>query len=1145
MIITTKINNSYKAMKTRYIHFFILLTVGILNLYSQSADRNYIRTRTYTNETGTAYLDQIQYFDGLGRPNQLVQAGVTPTKQNLVTLQEYDAFGRESNTWLPAVVTGNNGVYIDPATVKTGSISSNGNDQSPYSQPVYEASPLNRVLEQYAPGADWKTNKKAVRTGYLTNKDKTGTITPADSLVCGLYVSTDDRKTISISKSKNYAAGELYVTRIKDEDNNVSYEFKDKLGQVVLTRQINDTEILDTYYIYDSFGNKRVVLPPILSEMMPGNSVWTDTNTDFGRYAYLYKYDDRNRCIAKKIPGADWIYYVYDKADRLVFTQDGEQRKKSEWIFTIPDVFGRTVLTGRCTGANSKTIASGTFDNNLIKAEYTGVSPNYSDKIYGYTLTIDGQPLALQGNALYLANYYDSYKFRTQVAGINDVRLSYKANETYGIRYGDDNSVTESKGLLTGTITRILDLSDAKAPICAVMYYDNKGRLIQVKSNNDLGGIEEEYFAYNFTGQSTQKQHIHSAAGKTTQTEIYKYSYDHAGRLLTTTHQLNGGTAVTLASNTYDELGRLIKNVKNNQANITTGYTYNVRSWTKSISSPLFKQTLYYNESYGGSTKQYNGNISAMDWTVSGDKTRGYAFTYDNLSRLTAANYLENAAANANYKTAYTYDKHGNMKTLQRYGKNTASGYNIVDNLTITHAGNQLLKIEDAIANISLAESADFKNYSNVATEYTYNANGAMTKDLNKGVTDIQYNLLNLPRIIDIKSPVAEARNEYTYSANGQKLKVVQKWNPNYSTAPVIGSAINTASLTQTKTTDYVGNMIYENGSLKRILIEGGYYESSTYHFYLTDHLGNNRVVANATGTVIQKNHYYPFGTAFAETSTTEQGKQPYKYNNKELDQMHGLNIYDYSARHYESTIGRFITIDPMAEKYYSISPYVYCANNPLKYIDPTGMMYDDYFNKDGDYLGTDNDPKSRKVRVMSQENWNSNKQGEKTIDPAVGRANSDLHSKSRIKNEASLKIYSYYNDTGVELKSDKGEYLMAFITSSVKNEVLGKKISVNLSEANSLGVSDNIYDIKNTFVHEGKHNLDFVQFKPSIFSDMSNQVVEERAISTQVNHSTWEYTSPRYKTHIENYANKLHVVVPGLNAPSLRTSITAPLKIK
>ncbi|MDL2303531.1 RHS repeat-associated core domain-containing protein [Dysgonomonas sp. OttesenSCG-928-D17] len=481
------------------------------------------------------------------------------------------------------------------------------------------------------------------------------------------------------------------------------------------------------------------------------------------------------------------------------------------------------------------------------------------------------------------------------------------------------------------------------------------------------GGVEKEYFSYNFTGQPIKKLHTHIISGKTVQTEYYNYAYDHAGRLLKTTHQLTEGTTVkplvVLAENTYDELGRLKTNKKGGNENLKLTFDYNVRSWTKSISNTLFSQSLYYNESYAGNTPQYGGNISAMTWKVQGEtNTRGYTFAYDTQSRLTAANYLENGTANTNYKTAYSYDKHGNMLTTQRYGKTTASAYGLIDNLTMTYKGNQLLTANDAVATISLAESADFKNYSNVATEYTYNKNGAMTKDLNKGISDIQYNSLNLPRQMDIKSPVAEARNEYIYSAGGQKLKVTQKWNSSYSTSPVIGSAVNAASLNMTKTTDYVGNKVYENNVLKRIIVDGGYIEGGVYYFYLTDHLGNNRIVANQSGTIIQKNHYYPFGMTFAES--TDQNKQPYKYNNKELDNMHGLNLYDYSARYMEPALGRFTTVDPLAEKYYSISPYAYCNNNPIKYIDPTGMSYTYNWNT-GEYEYTDG---GGNTKTVSQE---------------------------------------------------------------------------------------------------------------------------------------------------------------------------------
>ncbi|MBD8388704.1 RHS repeat domain-containing protein [Dysgonomonas sp. BGC7] len=212
-----------------------------------------------------------------------------------------------------------------------------------------------------------------------------------------------------------------------------------------------------------------------------------------------------------------------------------------------------------------------------------------------------------------------------------------------------------------------------------------------------------------------------------------------------------------------------------------------------------------------------------------------------------------------------------------------------------------------------------------------------MDKDTHKGITGIRYNSLNLPISIEIDNGSVKGRTKYVYSASGVKLQVTHETDMNPQTATVMGSAPFSTETTNTKVTDYVGNKIYEDGVLKKILVDGGYIDMETgeYHFYITDHLGNNRLVAKADGTVVQKNHYYPFGMEFAENSGDSD--QPYKYNGKELDKMHGLNMYDYSARYYEPAIGRFITVDPLAEKYYSISPYAYVANNPIKFVDTDG----------------------------------------------------------------------------------------------------------------------------------------------------------------------------------------------------------------
>ena len=145
------------------------------------------------------------------------------------------------------------------------------------------------------------------------------------------------------------------------------------------------------------------------------------------------------------------------------------------------------------------------------------------------------------------------------------------------------------------------------------------------------------------------------------------------------------------------------------------------------------------------------------------------------------------------------------------------------------------------------------------------------------------------------------------------------------------------SNLSDGSVSDFVGNLVYEDNTLKRILIDGGYIENGTYYFFLTDHLGSIRVVADVSGSVVQRNHFYPFGLSFADNENPE--TQPYKFNGKELDLFHGLNWYDYLARGMDPAAGRFTTIDPLCEKYFALSPYVFCANNPVNYIDPDGKI--------------------------------------------------------------------------------------------------------------------------------------------------------------------------------------------------------------
>ena len=598
----------------------------------------------------------------------------------------------------------------------------------------------------------------------------------------------------------------------------------------------------------------------------------------------------------RKLPGCDAVRYVYDKADRLIFVQDGNLKGQGRWRFTIPDALGRTVLSGLCSEPLP-------VDGSAVEAEFTG-----SGSYKGYAVKVGGTVRALSGSRLLTVNYYDNYDFLGKNGFPAYAYDSSMESSGYGTK-------SDARGMLTGSVTVLA--GDGAGQLYSVVYYDRRSRPVQRQSSNSLGGKETEYTAYNFTGQPTRLRHVHTAQGKAVRTEVRTYSYDHAGRLLTVKHKLDALGEVTLVNNVYDDLGRLQSKSLHGSAVNKQTYAYNIRNWLTGVSGSKFTQNLYYNT--GNGVVKYNGSISSMTWKAGNESTvRGYKFTYDGLDRLLNAIYGETAgiSTNANRfsENVTNYDKNGNIKGLQRYGQTGASAYGLIDNLTFTLNGNRLNRVDDAVTASTYGGGFEFKDGVKQANEYAYDANGNLTKDLNKGITGISYNCLNLPNAVTFSDG---STITYTYGADGTKLRTVHK----------IGSA--------TTTTDYCGNVIYENGVQKLLLTEEGYVtlSDSKYHYYLKDHQGNNRVVINQSGTVEETNHYYPFGGVFASAGSI----QPYKYNGKEFDNKKGLNWYDYGARHYDAALGRFTTNDRFAEKYYSMSPYQYGANNPVNNIDVNG----------------------------------------------------------------------------------------------------------------------------------------------------------------------------------------------------------------
>lgn len=821
--------------------------------------QSYVRRYTITGTGGNSYRETTDYYDAIGRLSETVAKGQSPTGQDLVTLTEYDALNRPIRQWLPTVFS-NTGNYISPSTYTSGTRTYYESDSKPYSLTEYEQCPSDKVLKQFGPGSDWQNNNHAVKKVYRGNNAN-------DS--CRIYQVVSDS---SLMSTGIYPAGELFTIQTSSEDDNVSYTFTDKEGRLVLERRMNDNARYDTYYVYDLYGNLAFVLPPAASDALKTtNTTWYITNTTvLQQYAYNYQYDSRNRCIKKYLPGCKYIAMTYDTADRMVTRQDGNQRNPDDSkTYYEYDSFGRQTVMGIQTASGSQT------------------------------------PL--------LTNYYDDYSC------LNITGLGYDTSNGGDPAFSSSNA----KGLLTGT--KIAQLNNTSAEYYTSYYYGKRERLVQSHVQNYLGGLDHEFMTYNFTGTVATRKHIHTATGQSTQTELYTHSYDGVDRLLSTTHKLNNNTSVTLTLNTYDEVGRLATKKPLNIETVT--YGYNVRNWLQRISSTHFDQILSYNTTPTGGLSptypKFDGSISAMTWRTGNDTdVWGYRFRYYPTGWLRSSTTRLNGSRVHDYDTFYDYDKMGNMTEFYRWGvvDKTLDLYDTVDYPTITYSGNQPTRIDDQDYSLTYPYNGGyhFIDYVQQNSEYTYDDNGNMKQDLNKRISSIQYNLLNLPTNITYSTGSTIA---YTYDAAGKKLHVAYG-SPN-------------------STTDYCGNMIYENGTLTKILVDGGYITFSgtapVYHYYLKDHQGNNRVVMSSSGTVEQVNHYFPYGYLFGES--TNSGTQKYKYNDKEFDMTHGLHWYDYGARHYDPCIMRFTTMDPMCEKYYNLSPYAYCGNNPVNAVDKEGNL--------------------------------------------------------------------------------------------------------------------------------------------------------------------------------------------------------------
>ncbi|RQO65409.1 hypothetical protein DBR40_23950, partial [Pedobacter sp. KBW01] len=403
-----------------------IFTTGLSYLNCQplsstpSANQNYILTRSFKvavtdttlgNSRNVCEENQtIQYLDGLGRPLQTVQVQGSPGFKDIVQPVAYDAFGREQFKYQPyAAQTGTTGNYragalADQLAFYNGPTAGVKANAYPFAEIQFEASPLNRVLQQGAPGEAWQISAgHTLKTDYGTNvldEVKLWTINGADNgATAGVYLPGKLYKTIV--KDENW--------QFTDEKMGTTEEFKDFEGRVVL-KKVWETKIksLSTYYVYDDLGNLRYVLPPAINENGQALNSFDETQTVFDQFIYGYHYDGRKRVVEKKIPGKGWEFMVYNKLDQVVFTQDAVQRGNGQWLFTKYDAFGRVVMTGIEKNSSQLRPALQTAVDGQSGLLWETRSADY----YGYSSnTIPQSDVVLTNIDVLSINYYDDYDF--------------------------------------------------------------------------------------------------------------------------------------------------------------------------------------------------------------------------------------------------------------------------------------------------------------------------------------------------------------------------------------------------------------------------------------------------------------------------------------------------------------------------------------------------------------------------------------------------------------------------------------------------------------------------------------------------------------------------------------------------------------
>lgn len=842
---------------------------------SSTENMNYVRVNTITVKNINLWHEAIQlpignkfqtttYLDGFQRKIQEVITGgsfANGVQKDIVTPIEYDETGKVIKSYLPYVTGIDIGSFKANAVVAQSQyINSIFGETPSYSVIEYENSPLNRIIKSMQAGNSWAGSNVGVSQDYDINSGNEKVHIWQIDFTSGAVPAT--------SLTSVYPDGQLFKNVTTDENGKKVITYTDKGGNTILKKvQLSNTPAIEhagwlcTYYVYDDFGRQRFIIPPKAVVYLDGNN-WVLSADVINELCFSNEYDKRGRLVVKKSPGAEPVYMVYDKRDRLIFTQDGNQRllqSPKKWTVSLYDNLDRVTLTGLMEYASGRddlqtwvdNNTTENADNNSITVATNVIAPvdlviDTRDPVNAPgTYTATGSIIFLPGfsstgsNDNFVAEINPALQSVTNTSTVNNNPLpannnlytlslsfyddySYQGSKTFSTNFTIDNTVptneTEAvqrslltRGFVTGTKVRLLDGSNTF--LTTTSFYDDKGRAIQLDGENHKGFTDESTTQFDFSGKVRSAYEATRVTDNTGIKVFTKNTYDVIGRGTAISKSINGASEKTIASYTYNELGQLAnKKLAPGFAGDdgpqleSIDYTYNTHG-----------SLLGINKDYSTSGTR-EGHYFGME--LGYDKAGTHGFTTQ-LNGNIAGNAWKTRGDNTIRKYDYTYDNAGQLLTATFNQRNiTTSGWsadkmNFTSNYSYDENGNIKTQNQWGVAPGTGTQQID-------ALVYNYDiVSGGWTNKL-KSISENSLATTN-GKLGDFKNgTVGASSQQYDYDKNANTIKDLNKEVGDAGTAGIQYNFMNLPTLITFKNTNKTISYIYDaaGNKLRKILNE-------------------------------------------------------------------------------------------------------------------------------------------------------------------------------------------------------------------------------------------------------------------------------------------------------------------------------------